>query len=105
MEAKLLFCYYIGELNMKDYKRHEMRVRFGNTNCLAGCDKPDNLQHVMNCDRYMTKPEKFKLDGTDERLVEYLTELDKERFKMYEFPLTYRLDRSQRAKRRGINQA
>ena len=104
-KAKLLLSYYIGELNMKDYKRHEMRVRFGNTNCLAGCDKPDNLQHVMNCDRYLTKPEKFKLDGTDERLVEYLTELDKERFKMYEFPLTYRLDRSQRAKRRGINQA
>ena len=58
-KAKLLLSYYTGELNMKDYKRREMRNRFGNTNCLAGCNEPDNLQHVMNCDRYETKVEKY----------------------------------------------
>ena len=98
-KAKLLLSYYIGELNMKDYKRNEMRKRFGNTNCLEGCDEPDNLKHVMECERYETKPKNFKLDGTDEKLVNYLASLDKERFRKHEYPLVYRLDRKQRKKR------
>ena len=95
----MLLSYYTGELCFKDFKRNEMTKKYGHTRCFAGCDKPDNLEHVMECEEYDTKPENFYQDGTDRRFVKYLAALDVERWRKFECPLIYRPDRVQNRKR------
>ena len=76
-----------------------MKKKFGNIKCFAGCDAPDSLQHVQVCKEYDTKLENFYQDGTDKLFVKYLAALDIERWRKYQCPLVYRLDRKQRANR------
>ena len=94
-----MLSYYTGELCFKDFKRNEMSRKYGNTKCFAGCDEPDNLEHVMACKEYDTKIDNFYQDGTDRHFVKFLAALDIERWRKYECPLIYRHDRLQRAKR------
>ena len=80
-----------------------MKKKFGNTTCFAGCNAPDNLEHVKYCEEYDTKFDNFYQDGTDKQFVKYLRALDMERWRKFQCPLVYRLDRRQRSARRGSN--
>ena len=100
-DSRLMLSYYIGELTFKDNKKREMTKKFGNTKCFAGCDAPDSLEHVQSCDRYDTKFSDFYIDGTDKQFVKYLAALDIERWRKYQCPLVFRLDRKQTKARNG----
>ena len=94
IEAKLMLGYKTGELNFKEFKRWEMKKKFGNTDCFViGCKNKDTLTHVMQCEGYETKPEKFALNGRDRPMANYLKELDQERWKKYKISMIYRRDR------------
>ena len=101
LEARLILGYKIGELEFKDNKRHESVKRFGNLRCLEGCDMPDSLEHVMQCKRYDTRVDDFKLDGTDAKFVKYLRAIDLERFRKFQYPLVWRPNGKERLKRQG----
>ena len=71
-----------------------MKKKFGNTDCFViGCKNKDTLTHVMQCEGYETKPEKFALNGRDRPMANYLKELDQERWKKYKISMIYRRDR------------
>ena len=101
-EARLILSHNIGELNFKDNKRRESRQKFGNLRCFAGCEENDSLEHVKQCERYDTKFRNFYIDGTDEKYVRYLRALDIERWRKYQHPLTFRPNRKQRERNRGV---
>ena len=57
MEAKILFNYYIGELNLRTNRRREAEMKFGGVNCLFGiCCGEDSIAHISECPGYNTKP-------------------------------------------------
>ena len=88
-----MLAFKTGELNLKDYKKWEMRRKFGDTDCFMGCDAKDDLDHVMQCNGYETKPKNYYLDGTDKKMAEYLRALDAERWRKFEMGLVYRRNR------------
>ena len=101
-EARLIMSHNIGELNFKVNKKQESLKKYGNLNCIAGCDEVDSYDHVKQCARYYTQAKNYELDGTDEKLAQYLVDLDNERFKRYAHPLVYRIGRKERRRRRGV---
>ena len=100
-EARLILHYKIGELSFKDYKKNEMKRKFGNLRCFAGCEEIDSYSHVKQCERYETKVKNFDLDGTDEKLAKYLRALDRERFRKYGSPLVHVPNRAEKSRRLG----
>ena len=94
LDARLVLNYKIGELCFKDYKRREMTNRYGNTDCfVSGCREKDTMKHVLRCEGYETKIEKYPQDGRDFLLAPFLRALDMERWKKYNCSLIYRRDR------------
>ena len=98
-EARLIMSHNIGELNFKENKKNEMKRKFGDIKCFAGCDEIDSFQHVKECERYTVKAKNYNLDGTDEKLAKYLADLDSERFKKYACPLVYRIGGKEKRRR------
>lgn len=88
-----MLAYKTGELNFKDYKKWEMKRKFGNTECFYCEGEKDDLTHVMQCGGYETQPKNFHLDGTDKRFAEYIRALDAERWRKFEMGLVYRRNR------------
>ena len=85
MEAKLIFFYYIGELNVRTNRRREAEQKFGGVQCLAGiCCGEDSIPHIKECFGYSTKaPSNFR----DEDLGSYLMEIHQERIRRWNSPL------------------
>ena len=55
MEVKILFNYYVGELNLRT-NRIESERKFGGVNCLYGiCCGEDSIPHILTCEGYSTK--------------------------------------------------
>ena len=82
LDARLVLAYKTGELNFKDFKRREMTRIYGNTNCfVVGCKQKDNLKHVIECEGYDTKIQKFEQDGQDKKMAPFLRALDMERWR------------------------
>ena len=93
-EAMLVFNYKVGQLEFKNYRRQEMKRKFGDINCVKGCEEPDDLEHVKSCGRYRTKWTE-KTDSHPKYLVEFLKDLESERLAATNFklPLVYRRER------------
>ena len=85
MEAKLLFFYYVGEINLRVNRPREAEKRYGGVQCLVGvCCGEDSIAHIMQCFGYQTKvPQNFR----EEYLGEYLMNIHQERMKRWEAPL------------------
>ena len=85
-QAKCALLHKAGELNFRANRRNESMKRYGTIECVVpGCGQPDTLQHAMECYGYVTK---FKEGGSPHEWVEFLSELDLERFKKYKTSLT-----------------
>ena len=85
MAAKILFYYYVGELNFRTNRRKEAEMKFGGVQCLVGtCCGDDSLAHIVECHGYQTKaPPGMQ----EEDLSKYLLEIHQERIKRWEAPL------------------
>ena len=86
MEAKMLFYYYVGEINFRTNRRREAEAKFGGVQCLVGtCCGLDNLAHIAyECHGYQTKaPSNMR----EEDLSQYLMELHRERIRRWNAPL------------------
>ena len=85
MEARMLFQYYVGELNFRTNRRREAEKKFGGTQCLVGiCGGDDSIEHVSVCFGYRTRsPPNMR----EEDLSSYLIELNRERIQRWEAPI------------------
>ena len=87
MEAKLLFCYYIGELNLRTNRRREAEMKFGGVHCLHGiCCGVDSVAHIMSCPGYDTKPSPQMCEM---ELGSYLVDIHRERVRRWKAPLIH----------------
>ena len=87
MEAKLLFNYYVGELNLRTNRRREAEIKFGGVHCLHGtCCGEDSVPHIMECPGYSTKPPR---NMSEMELGQYLLEVHRERVRRWNAPLVY----------------
>lgn len=85
MEARMLFQYYVGELNFRTNRRKEAMSKFGGTQCLFGvCCGEDSLAHITECFGYRTRPPP---NLREEDLSDYLLELHRERIQRWKAPL------------------
>ena len=77
MEAKMMFFYYIGELNLRTNRRKEAERKHGGVHCLYGiCCGVDSIPHIRECQGYSTKPPS---DLNEENFGQYLLEVHRER--------------------------
>ena len=109
-KSRLFFAYRTGELQFKEYRRGEFGKRFGNTKCfMNGCNEPDNLEHVMKCDRYPDELRfhynNYNYDPDEQReFIEYLQKLDVYRGRQFDLPVLYRPSlRKQIERRLGLS--
>ena len=80
-QAKCALLFEIGELNFRANRRWESLKKFGTTECVVpGCVQEDTLIHAQECYGYTTK---FKEGFSPMEWVEYLSNLDLERFSKY----------------------
>ena len=80
-KAKIALCYDIGELNVRSNRRHESVKKYGGIQCVVpGCVQDDTLDHIQECYGYTSK---FIDDGDPNTWVEYLCNVDRERFAKY----------------------
>ena len=85
-QAKCALLYEIGELNFRSNRKWESLKKIGTIECLVpGCGQDDSLEHVKQCHGYSTK---FRDDFSPMELVEYLSQLDNERFTRYRTSIT-----------------
>ena len=85
MVAKLMFFYYVGELNVRTSRPREAEIKFGGVQCLVGvCCGVDSIAHIRECPGYNTKaPSNFR----DEDLCEFLLNIHRERTRRWSAPL------------------
>ena len=85
VQAKMLFFYYVGELNFRTNRPREAIQKFGGVNCLVGvCCGVDSLAHIVECHGYNTKvPSNMR----EEDLSEYLLNIHRERVRRWSAPL------------------
>ena len=85
MEAKLLFYYYVGELNLRTSRPRDAERKFGGVQCLVGiCGGSDSIEHIIECFGYQTKaPSNFR----EEDLCDFLLKIHQERMRRWEAPL------------------
>ena len=85
MEAKILFFYYVGELNLRTSRPREAERKFGGVQCLVGtCCGVDSVEHIAVCFGYDTKaPSNLR----EEDLSKYLLEIHQERMRRWDAPL------------------
>ena len=97
-QANLIFCYQIGELNLKTNRPGEAKRMQGGIKCLTpGCDKNDEWSHIIECEGYeKVKPYKGELDGRYERLGEVLDRIDKFRYRTFGEGLLTRMTQEER---------
>ena len=87
MEAKMLFYYYVGEINFRTNRKRESIAKFGGVQCLVGtCCGDDNLEHITQCPGYRTKA---PFNMREEDLSKYLLEIHRERIQRWEAPLIH----------------
>ena len=87
MEAKRIFNYYVGELNLRTNRRREAEMKFGGVNCLFGiCCGEDSIPHIRECPGYSTKAPQ---DMSEEDLGRYLLEVHRERVRRWNAPLVH----------------
>ena len=85
-QAKLALLHEIGELNFRANRKWESIKKLGTIECLVpGCGQEDSLEHVQECYGYSTK---FKDNFSPMEWIEYLNNLDLERFSKYKTSLT-----------------
>ena len=85
MEAKMLFSYYIGALNLRTSRPREAERKFGGVHCLVGvCCGVDSIEHISVCFGYDTKA---PVNMREEDLSKYLLEIHRERMRRWEAPL------------------
>ena len=84
-EAKLIFYYYVGELNLRTSRPRDSAIKFGGVQCLAGvCCGEDSIPHIRECFGYDTKaPSNFR----DEDLGDFLLKIHRERVRRWSAPL------------------
>ena len=89
--ALLVFAFKIGNLDFRNNKKGEAMRKFGSVACLVpGCTGKDDLEHVLECSGYNSKPGDGAFEGDDVALAEYIDNLDSERFLAWRAPLLYR---------------
>ena len=87
-QAKCALLYEIGELNFRTNKRAEALKTHGTTECVVpGCGQEDTLKHAQECFGYSTS---YREDFSPIEWIEYLSQLDLERFNKYKTSLTGR---------------
>ena len=87
LEAKLMFAYYTGELNLRVNRRREAEQKFGGVACLVGvCCGDDSLDHIKVCPGYQTKPREGRADLDEGK---YLLDLHLERVRRWRSPLVW----------------
>ena len=87
VEAKIMFSYYVGELNLRTNRRKESERKFGGVSCLYGiCCGDDSIPHIMGCFGYSTKPPS---DLSEENFGRYLMDIHRERVKRWDAPLIH----------------
>ena len=85
-QAKCALLYEIGELNFRANRRSESMRKFGTIECVVpGCGQDDTLSHAHECCGYSTK---YREDFNPHEWVEYLSQLDLERFSKYKTSIT-----------------
>ena len=85
MEAKMLFSYYVGELNLRTNRPREAEKKFGGVQCLVGvCCGVDSISHIAECPGYDTKA---PLNMREEDLCKFLLEIHRERVRRWSSPL------------------
>ena len=85
-QARCALLYEIGELNFRAFKRSESMRKFGTIECVVpGCGQDDTLSHAHECYGYSTK---YREDFNPYEWVEYLSQLDLERFSKYKASIT-----------------
>ena len=85
-QAKLTLLHEIGELNFRANRKWESIKKLGTIECLVpGCCQEDSLQHVQECYGCSTK---FKDSFSPLEWIEYLSNLDMERFSKFKTSLT-----------------
>ena len=85
MEAKILFFYYVGELNLRTSRPREAERKFGGVQCLVGiCCGVDSIEHISVCFGYDTKA---PVNMREEDLSKYLLEIHRERMRRWSAPL------------------
>ena len=85
MEAKMLFFYYVGELNLRTSRPREAERQFGGVQCLVGiCCGEDSISHIRECHGYQTKPPP---NFREEDLCKFLLEIHRERMRRWNAPL------------------
>ena len=89
LPGKLLLALKLGELELKANRRNESIKQYGGFHCWVGwCCGDDDINHVMVCEGYDTKPPRD--DKGDEKIVaDYLIELNSERIRRWGCPLIY----------------
>ena len=85
MEARMLFSYYVGELNLRTNRPREAEKKFGGVQCLVGtCCGVDSIPHIAECEGYDTKaPPNMR----DEDLSEFLMKIHQERMRRWNAPI------------------
>ena len=87
LEAKMMFSYYVGELNLRTNRRKESERKFGGVACLYGiCCGDDSIPHIMECEGYVTKPPS---DISEEDFGKYLVDIHRERVRRWKAPLIH----------------
>ena len=85
MEAKILFSYYVGEINLRTNRPREAEKKFGGVHCLVGsCGGVDSIPHLAECPGYDTKA---PLNLREEDLAKFLLEIHRERMRRWNAPL------------------
>ena len=85
-QARCALLYEIGELNFRANRRSESMRKFGTIECVVpGCGQVDTLSHAHECFGYSTK---YREDFNPLEWVEYLSQLDLERFSKYKSSIT-----------------
>ena len=80
-KAKLALLMEIGELNFRRNRKYESMKKYGSVACLEpSCHEDDTLQHVNTCHGYSAR---LKDDAGPYEIIEYLVELENERFRKY----------------------
>ena len=99
-QARLIFNYQIGEINVRANRPGESRRLKGGTKCLTpGCEERDEWEHLLVCEGYKeVRPYEGELNGQYERLGDVLDRIDKFRYRRYGEGLILRLTAAEKKK-------
>ena len=76
-KAKLMLCYELGELNLRQSRKAEAIKKYGSTECLVPfCKEEDSWEHIQECPGYTSR---LPNGWGPYQLIDYLVSLESER--------------------------